>query len=92
MAHYRHVIDMAGPCGVAAMSIHSLVTPGVFDPVALAAMAEAFDGAYCKALDDTGQPKIVLELIAQRIIDAASRGERDPVRLVEVALPWLTRE
>jgi hypothetical protein len=73
------------------MSIRSFVTPGVFDPEALAAMGEAFDAA-CKALEDTGQPQIVREIIAQRIIEAASRGERNPVRLVEAALPWLTRE
>jgi hypothetical protein len=73
------------------MSIRSFVTPGVFDPEALAAMGEAFDAA-CKALDDTGQPQIVREIIAQRIIEAASRGERDPVRLAEVALPWLERD
>jgi hypothetical protein len=77
--------------GVAAMSIHSFVTPGVFHPEALAAMGEAFEAA-CEALDDTGQPQIVREVIAQRIIEAARRGERDPVRLVEAALPWLTRE
>jgi hypothetical protein len=53
-------------------------------------MGEAFDTAL-KALDDTGQPRMVREVIAQRIIEAASRGERDPVRLVEAALPWLTR-
>jgi hypothetical protein len=73
------------------MPIHSLVTPGEFDPEALGAMAEAFDAAY-KALDDPGPPKIVLEIIAQRIVDAARRGERDPARLVKAALPWLTRE
>jgi hypothetical protein len=38
------------------MSIRSFVTPGVFDPEALAAMGEAFDAA-CKALEDTGQPQ-----------------------------------
>jgi hypothetical protein len=43
-------------------------------------------------LDDGGQPKIVLEVIAQRIIEAVKRGERDPARLVEAALPWFTRE
>jgi hypothetical protein len=48
--------------------------------------------AAFKALDDMGQPKIVLEIIARRIIEAAKRGERDPARLVEAALPWLTRE
>jgi hypothetical protein len=55
------------------MSIRSLVTPGEFDPEALEAMAEAFDAAY-NALDDPGPPKIVLEIIAQRIVEAARRG------------------
>jgi hypothetical protein len=77
--------------GQAAMSIRSFVTPGVFDPDALAAMDEAFDAAF-EALDDMGQPKIVLEIIAQRIMEASNRGERDPVRLVKAALPWLIRE
>jgi hypothetical protein len=74
------------------MSIRSFVKPGAFfGPEAIAVMSEALEAA-CKALDDTGQPQIVREIIAQRIIEAASRGERDPVRLVEAALPWLTRE
>jgi hypothetical protein len=73
------------------MSIRSFVTPGMFDPETLAVLDEAFDSAF-EALDDMGQPKMVLEILAQRIIDAASRGERDPVRLVKAALPWLTRE
>jgi hypothetical protein len=73
------------------MSIHSFMTVGEFDPEALAALGEAFDAAL-EALDDWGQPKIVREVIAQRIIEAARRGERDPARLVEAALPWLTRE
>jgi hypothetical protein len=92
MARQRHVINMGSMhCGAAAMPIRSLITPGVFDPGTLAAMEEAFDAAF-KALDDTGQPKIVREVIAQRIIEAAKGGERDPARLVEAALPWLTRE
>jgi hypothetical protein len=70
------------------MSIRSFVTRGMFDPEALAAMDEAFAAVF-KALDDTGQPRIVREVIAQRIIEAATRGERDPVRLVKAALPWL---
>ena len=73
------------------MSIRSLVRPGEFDPEAIAAMVEAFHAAY-KALDDAGQPKIVLEIIAQRIIEAARCGERDPARLVKAALPWLNPE
>jgi hypothetical protein len=47
----------------------------------------------CKALDDTGQPYMVREISAEGIIEAARRlGERDPVRLVKAALPWLNRK
>jgi hypothetical protein len=46
---------------------------------------EAFD-ADCTALHGTGQPGIVLEIIAQRIIETAKCRERDPVRFVEAAL------
>jgi hypothetical protein len=74
------------------MSIRQFLKPGLsFDSQALAAMDEAFDAAF-KALDDTGQPRLVREVIAQRIIEAAIRGERDPVRLVKAALPWLDHE
>jgi hypothetical protein len=77
--------------GVAAMSIHSFVKLGEFEPEAIAAMSEAFEAA-CKELDDTGQPKVVLEVIAERIIAAARIGERDPVRLRKAALGGLAGE
>lgn len=73
------------------MPIPSFVTPGEFDPEALITINKAFD-ASIKALDDIGQPKMVVEIIAQRIIAAAKRGERDPARLVNAALPWLAHE
>jgi len=73
------------------MSIQSFVKPGELEPEAIAVMSEAFDAA-CKALNDTGQPESVLEVMAERIIAAARLGERDPVRLRKAALPWLTRE
>ena len=38
-------------------------------------MGEAFDAA-CKGLRDTGQPIVVQEVIAKRIIKAAMKGER----------------
>jgi hypothetical protein len=41
---------------------------------------EAYDSA-CPEFHDTGQPAIVYEVIAKRIIDAAKAGERDLVRL-----------
>jgi hypothetical protein len=46
---------------------------GVFDPAAAAVMSEAFDAA-CEELHDTGQPEIVLEVIAERIITVAKTG------------------
>jgi hypothetical protein len=39
----------------------------------------------------SGVLKLVLEIIAERIIAAAGTDERDPVRLREAALPWLAR-
>ncbi len=88
----------AGLCGglccggeIAAMSIQSFVKPGEFEPEAIAVMSEAFDAA-CKALNDTGQPELVLEVMAERIIAAARIGERDRARLREAALGRLLGE
>jgi len=52
------------------------------------AMGEAFERA-CKALHDMGQPDIVKEIIAKRIIETAKTGEHDPARLCERALAAL---
>ena len=59
-----------------------------FDDQLLAIMGKADDAAL-KELHDAGQPQIVYEIIATRIIDAAKRGERDPVRLRDVGLAAL---
>jgi hypothetical protein len=56
-----------------------------FDEEATAAMAEAYDKA-CQSMHDWGQPDIVKEIIAKRIIELAGKGERDPDRLCERAL------
>ena len=63
----------------------------VFDDRMTEIMGEAFDSA-CKELRDTGQPPIVYEVIAKRIIDGVRAGERDPVRLRNVGLAALGRE
>jgi hypothetical protein len=60
----------------------------VFDDDATRILGEAFDNA-CEALHDKGQPQIVYEVIAKRIIDAAKNGERDPVQLRNVGLAGL---
>jgi hypothetical protein len=64
---------------------------GAFDDHATRAMGEAFDAA-CKKLHSSGQPHIVLETIAARIIAAASKGERDPVRLRNAGLAGLVQD
>jgi len=61
---------------------------GVFDPQAIAIMSEAFD-AVCKELHDSGQPELVREVIAERIIELAATGELNPARLREAALVGL---
>jgi hypothetical protein len=37
-------------------------------------------------MDDWGQPDIIKEIIAKRIIEVAGKGERDPGQLCERAL------
>jgi hypothetical protein len=51
-------------------------------------IGEAFDAA-CKDLCDAGQPIVVQEVIAKRIIKAAMKGERDPARLRKAGLAAL---
>ena len=63
-------------------------TGTVSDDYATKAVGEAFDGA-CKELHDTGQPQIVYEVIAKRIIDKAKSGERDVARLRDAGLAAL---
>jgi hypothetical protein len=60
----------------------------VFDDSITKIIGEAFDSA-CRELRDTGQPPIVHEVIAKRIIDAARNGERDVVRLRKAAIAAL---
>jgi hypothetical protein len=56
-----------------------------FDDAATLAMGEAFDNA-CKSLQNLGSA--VPAIIADRMIDAAKNGERDPARLYERALKF----
>ena len=56
-----------------------------FDDHATHAMGEAFDAA-CAELQDNHLSELVREMIAERIIDAATRGERDPKRLCKIGI------
>jgi hypothetical protein len=60
----------------------------VFDTDAIRVMGEAFDRA-CHSLHDVGQPDLVREIIAKRIIEVARDGERDPDELCARALQAL---
>jgi hypothetical protein len=70
---------------VVAMPIGPFMASGAFEPEAIAAMSEAFEAA-CEVLHEAGQPEVVREVIAKRIIAAARSGERDPLRLRAAAL------
>jgi hypothetical protein len=59
-----------------------------FDDETTRMMGEAFDAAR-KGLHDTGLPARVYEIIAKRIIAAAKKGERDPMRLRDAGLTAL---
>ena len=57
----------------------------VFDPQHVEAMGSAFDKA-ARALHDKGQPELVREIIAKRIIEISKTGERDPDKICARAL------
>ena len=56
-----------------------------FDPELIQLMGQAYDKA-CQAMHESGQPAIVREIIAKKILQAAHKGERDPGKLCEQAL------
>jgi hypothetical protein len=66
-----------------------LLEQGVFEPEALVAMGDAF-GTACKELHVAREPEVVRQLIAERIVAAARRGELDPVRLRTASLNGLS--
>jgi hypothetical protein len=59
-----------------------------FDPEVIEVMGRAYDKAK-RRLHDTGQPALVQEVIARRIIDIAATGERDPDQIAKRALEAL---
>ena len=84
-AGYGHGHGEAQVGEVVAMASHSFMGPGVFEPEVVAAMSEAFEAA-CEVLENARQPEVIREIIAKRIVSAATIGERDPVRLLAAAL------
>jgi hypothetical protein len=62
------------------VSIAQLFKEAGLDPELTRVMQEAFDRA-ARSLHDTGQPELIREVLAERIITAARRGVRDPREL-----------
>jgi hypothetical protein len=56
-----------------------------FDPETVETLGKAYDMALA-ALRDMGQPEVVREVLARRIIAAARKGKRDPAALCAIAL------
>ena len=73
------------------MPIRPFIGARAFDPETIVAMSEALAAAL-KVLNGGGPPKILIEVIAERIIVAATNGEREPARLLEAALAGLPGE
>ena len=69
-------------------AITNLFRDAAFDPETVRTLCDVYDKAR-KSLHDTGQPYIVNEIIAERIISLAKAGERDPNKLCEGALAAL---
>ena len=61
------------------------ISDRAFDAEVTALICQAFD-LTCQAFHDAGQPELVKEIIAKRIIEIAGRGERDPQKMREAAL------
>ena len=66
-------------------SIVSIFRDSGFDAEATQALGKAYDVA-CLSLHPRGQPPVVQEILAKKIIEVAQRGERNPDRLAAIAL------
>jgi hypothetical protein len=71
--------------GESRVPVAALFRNAAVEPAVVLVMGDAFQRA-CRSLHDTGQPEIVQEVLAQRIIQLAEEGERDPRELCEKAL------
>jgi hypothetical protein len=76
--------------------IRLITSAGFFDPEATKVLTAAFDTAW-QMLKTSGnvlaadfRAAATRELLAKRLIETGRDGERDPLRLVEDALAYLT--
>jgi len=65
--------------------MHRYLANTHFKPETVAKICEAFEIAK-RAMHDHGQPELIQEILARKIIDLAQRGETNPARLSQRAL------
>ena len=63
-------------------------TGTTYDPDTIRVMAEAYEKVLVE-LHDGGQPNVVREVIAKRIVELIAIGERDPQQLCATVLSEL---
>ena len=79
------------------MRMVALLSNAAFDSEDTELLGAAFEAAWEKlntagsALAEGSEAALTRELLAKRIIEMAKRGERNPDRLVEIALDHLAR-
>lgn len=66
------------------MSPHRLIEGAAFEPEMIVLMTRAYQAAVQRV--GKGQPVLVLETLAKRIIEIAGTGERDPQKMIEYAV------
>ena len=66
------------------MSPHRLIEGAAFEPEIIVLLIKGYEAAVKRV--GKGQPVVVLETLAKRIIESAGAGERDPQKMVEYAI------
>jgi hypothetical protein len=66
------------------MSAHRLIEGATFEPEVIVLMTKAYQAAVKRV--GKGQPPVVLETLAKRIIELAGGGERDLQKLIDHAV------
>lgn len=72
------------------MPIEPFLTEGVFDPEATRAMSVAFANA-CRSLGVRDASDPTTRTVAEKVIEAAKAGERDPVKLYKTVMCWAAK-
>lgn len=66
------------------MSPHRLIEGAAFEPEIIALLIKAYEAAVKRV--GSGQPAVVLETLAKRIIEVAGSGERDLKKMIDYAI------